>query len=228
MIDKVQLTGRMLRQGRTYALVSLLKERWNSELVGIGLRRDLTVPFVTPVSKIPLSIRPLEKDDISKILDTNAPGITDAGREERMTRLQMLDAGISTCYVAVTAEGVPCFMQWLIKPSENSKMQVYFKGIFPLLAPDEVLLEGAFTPEAFRGMGIMPCTMCYLADEAAQLGARYAIRFSGYDNIPSLKGGKKAGFVPYLMRVERWRYFRRQLIFTPLPDGTPYPFDHQL
>ncbi len=225
MINKVQSAKRIVKQGRLDGLLYLLKERWKSELISFGLRRDLTVPFAAPDPKIPLSIRPLEEDDISKILDTNAPGITDEEREERMTRLQMLDAGIRTCYVAVTADNTPCFMQWLIRPGENSKMQLYFKGIFPPLAPDEALLEGAFTPEAFRGKGIMSWAMARLVEQEAGLGPRFAITFVTRDNIPSLKGCKKAGFAPYLTRIEKWGFFLRQVTFTPLPDGTPYPFD---
>ncbi len=225
MINKVQSAKRIVKQGRLDGLLYLLKERWNSELISFGLRRDLTVPFAAPPPKIPLSIRPLEEDDISKILDTNAPGITDEEREERMTRLQMLDAGISTCYVAVTEDNTPCFTQWLIGPSDNSKVQAYFKSIFPTLAPDEVLLEGAFTPEAFRGKGIMSWAMARLVEQEAGLGPRSAITFVTRDNIPSLKGCRKAGFAPYVTRREKWSFFLRQVTFTHLPDGTPYPFD---
>ena len=51
------------------------------------------------------------------------------------------------------------------------------------------------------------------------------VTFVADDNIASLKGCKRAGFSPYLRREERWRWFRRTLTFTPLPEGTPYPFD---
>jgi len=116
-------------------------------------------------------------------------------------------------------------MQWLIGPSENDKIQAYFKGIFPLLAPDEALLEYAFTPDAYRGQGIMPCAMAQIAERAKAFAARWVITFVDHQNIPALKGCKKAGFVPYLMRKDTWRLFRRRSTFKQLPPETPYPFD---
>ena len=41
--------------------------------------------------------------------------------------------------------------------------------------------------------------------------------FVAEENIPSLKGCKKAGFEPYLRRADRWRMFRHASTFGPLP-----------
>jgi RimJ/RimL family protein N-acetyltransferase len=99
-----------------------------------------------------------------------------------------------------------------------------FKGGFPLLAPDEMLLEGAFTLEAFRGQRIMPEAMSKIAEKGMDFEARRIYTFVGADNIPSLKGCKRSGFIPYSIRTDRWRLFRRSLEFAKLPAGTPYPF----
>src|SRR5437667_8539330 len=128
MIQKAQSIKRIVQQGQTDGLVDLVKERWDSELVSFGLRRDLTIPFTVPDASMPLRVRPLREDDIPNILGMKAATITDEGREERLTRRRILDAGIDKCYVAVTSDDTPCYMQWLIGPSENRKVQTYFKG----------------------------------------------------------------------------------------------------
>ena len=139
--------------------------------------------------------------------------------------MSFLGEEIPTCYVAVTQAGAPCYMQWLISSEYNDSILSRFNHVFPLLAPDEALLENAFTPEAYRGLGIMSFAMAHIAKKAESLNARWVITFVEKDNVPSLKGCKKAGFVPYLLRDDRWFLFHRRLTWTPLPDGTPYPFD---
>jgi hypothetical protein len=225
MTSKAKASSGTWKWARGSDLMKALHYRWGSNLLSFGLRRDLHIPFTAPQASIPITVRPLEERDIKSILDTEAPGISDDEREERKTRLQMLRAGIMTCYVAVNDEDTPCYMQWLIGPEQNDKIQAYFKGIFPRLEPGEALLEGAFTPEAYRGKRIMPCAMAQIAEKAVGLGARWVITFVTQDNIPSLKGCQRSGFVPYLTREEKWRAFRHHVTFTPLPEGTPYPFD---
>jgi hypothetical protein len=211
--------------GKLHHIAEALSYRWASSLSSLGLRRDLQIPFVAPQASIPITVRPLVDGDVQKILNLDEADITDEGREERRTRLQMLDAGLATCYVAVTAEDEPCYMQWLIGPEQNDKVQAYFKGIFPRLEHEEALLEGAFTPEAYRGKRIMPCAMAQIAEKAVDFGARWVITFVTHDNIPSLKGCQRSGFVPYLTRQESWNAFRHSVRFTPLPEGTLYPWE---
>lgn len=224
MASKVEVSDSTSKGGKGQDIVEAMRHRWKSELRSFGLRRDLDVPFAAPEATIPITVRPIEERDIPRILNVDEPDISAEGREERMTRLQMLDAGLAMCYVAVTGEDEPCYMQWLIGPEQNEKVQTYFKGIFPWLEAREALLEGAFTPEAFRGKRIMPCAMAQIAERAVEIGARWVVTFVTHDNIPSLKGCQRSGFVPYLTREERWSAFRHQVTFTPLPDGTPYPF----
>lgn len=225
IIKKMQRVVQGLRGGRGHLYWEVIQERWYSERVSYGLRRDLAVPFAAPPARLPLAIRPWREADAAWMLDLAAPEITVAGRDERRTRLDLLAAGIATCYVAVTADDRPCFIQWLIGSEENAQVQGYFKGIFPWLAADEALLEGGFTLEAYRSQGIMSWGLAAVAERGKDLGARWAITFVTEDNLASLKGCRRAGFVPYLLRKETWRLGRRRLTFTPLPEGTPYPFD---
>ncbi|MCS6880719.1 MAG: hypothetical protein RMK84_11405 [Oscillochloridaceae bacterium] len=114
-------------------------------------------------------------------------------------------------------------MQFLIKPADNARVHEYFGGLFPWLAPDEALLEHAFTPEAFQGQGIMAGAMAQIAVKVLDFGARYVLTFVHADNIPALKGCQRAGFAPYILRHERWRLFRRSVVFEALPN-TVDPF----
>lgn len=95
----------------------------------------------------------------------------------------MLDAGVGTCFIAATDDDKPCYMQWLITSRDNDKPNSHFSGLFPKLPPNEALLEGAFTPEAFRGKRIMQAAMAQIAEKGAAVGAQYVITFVDFDNI---------------------------------------------
>lgn len=190
------------------------------------LRRDLEIPFPAPEARIPISVRRLADDDIPKVFG-NMSKLPVPDRADLYARWAHWNADIPTCYVAVTGDGVPAYVQWLMGPEQNEKIQAYFNGTFPVLAPDEALLENALALPEFRGKGIMPAAMARIAEQAKSLGARYVLTFVERHQVRSLKGCKKAGFVPYMMRQERWVLFRRSLTFTTLPKGTPYPFDAQ-
>jgi hypothetical protein len=196
-----------------------------SRTVSYGLRRDLSIPFNPVPAKIPLSIRPIVSRDIPLILETRGPGISKEDVVDELERMSLLREEVPTCYVAVKQDDTPCYMQWLFGSVSNDFIQRRFRHIFPILAPDEALLENAYTPAAYRGMGIMAYGMALVAKEAEKFHARYVITFVKFDNIPSLKGCKKAGFVPYLLREDVWILGRRKITFTPLPEGSPYPFD---
>jgi hypothetical protein len=99
--------------------------------------------------------------------------------------------------------------------------------MLPRLAPGEALLEGAYTPDTHRGLGIMAHAMARIAEHAKELGASSVITFVAADNIASLKGCKKAGFYPYVERKVIWRYGRRQAVFTPLSSAFRFPHEQE-
>ena len=214
-----------IRAGHVRAVGHELRRRLWSDWTHYGLSRNLDVPFPAPDAKIPLEIRRLRESDLAKLLSMNEDYVSDRGPYVRMHRLNFVGERIGTCYVATTDGDEPCYMQWLMSARENEAIRRYFKGIFPLLNPDEALLEYAFTREDYQGKGIMPAAMARIAEKAQDHGARRVITFVDHGNIPALKGCKRSGFEPYLIRVDRWRLFRRQVSFRPLPPGTAYPFE---
>ncbi|MGI8477212.1 MAG: GNAT family N-acetyltransferase [Thermomicrobiales bacterium] len=207
------------------AAIAIGRHRLHSDWTSFGLRRDLRRPFSAPPAAIPLVIRPLREEDTAILFDVGDSALSPDERSVRENRRSMARQQIMTGYVAADDDGEPCFVQWLLDSRETERMRGFFADIFPRLASDEALLEGAYTPEAHRGKRIMPHGMAKVAELGEGLGARWVITFVTDDNVASLKGCKRAGFSPYLRREERWRWFQWTLTFTPLPEGTPYPFD---
>jgi hypothetical protein len=212
--------ARRLGARRTIDVMTRRKP-FRSELIALGLRRDLDVPFPAPAAKIDLTVRPMVDRDREILFDLDTPGISGEERELRKSRSELAAEGVGTPYVAVTADGEPCYVQWLLRPDENEQLREYFNDIFPRLRPDEALLEGAFTPEAQRGKGIMPCAMAQIAEHGREAGARWVLTFVTETNIPSLKGCQRAGFSPYVRRTERWSGLHRSLTFAPLTEHEP-------
>ncbi len=226
----LNLASALLVSVRAKDVNVLLQEargRFHSNRVHYGLRRDLRVPFAAPVARIPLKIRPLQDSDMPVLLAMDENQMSAKGPYVRMHRLNFVREDIGQCYVATTDGDEPCYMQWLLSAGENPAIKRYFKGIFPELGVNEALLEYAFTREGYQGNGIMPAAMAQIAESATKIGADYVITFVDNDNIPALKGCQRSGFRPYVVRTDRWRFFRRNVTFEPLPPGAPYPFERE-
>lgn len=189
------------------------RQRVRSNDGAYGLKRDLDQPHTAPAAAIDIVVRPIRDEDIPQILGTSDQSLAPEEKWERLHRLSLLEAGFGTCYVAVTGEDVPCYTQWLFSHRDNPRIQRYFRRSFPLLDDDTALLEGAFTPSAFRGKRIMSAAMAHIAEEARSFGARYVITFVGADNTASLKGCDRAGFQIYTERSQRWRLLRSSVAF---------------
>jgi RimJ/RimL family protein N-acetyltransferase len=189
--------------------------RMYSDSTSLGLRRDLTIPFTGPSAKIPIAVRRLTEADDLSALDP-APGLNADERLWRLAQLRLLRSGVGLCYVAIAPEGKPCYMQWIMPSTDNARLRAFFGNLYPRLGPAEALLEGAYTPDAYRGKGIMGAAMTQVAERAAEVGARWVITFVDEHNEGSIKGCIRAGFEPYLRRRERFRLFYRRITFDPI------------
>jgi RimJ/RimL family protein N-acetyltransferase len=203
----------LIANGEAGEVIRELRSRLYSEEVWYLLRRDLEQPFEAPPAKIPIHVRPFEKADVPRIL------------RERPIRRTAIEAGLETCYVAITQDGELCYMQWLIDSSQNELIQRRFAGLYSRLAPDEMLLEWAYTFRKYRGLGIMAPAMARISEEGGKKGAHHLYTFVEQSNIPSLRGCRSAGFRPYQIRSDHWRFFRCHEQFTPLPSEAKYPFE---
>jgi GNAT superfamily N-acetyltransferase len=204
----------LLRAGEVRAVLRALQKWFFSDSHSYGLRRDLTMAVEVPEAAIPVTVRPIRPSDVPAFTEIDPARHDRASIRHRSASARLLASEIRTCY-----------MQYLIVASENDEVERLFEGIFPRLREDEALLEAAFTLEEYRGLRLMPFVMNQLAGKARQGGARWLLTFVSTENVPALKGCKGAGFVPYLLVNQRFRLFRRRVAFTPLPEGTRYPFD---
>lgn len=217
---------RLAAKARTGELLEKARGRLRSgayaQQRSFGLRRDLQNPFEAPAAKIPITIRKVTEGDVSFLFPAPNVDLPAPERRELAWRRQMLKTGTPTCYVAVDQrDGRPCYVQWLLGAAQNPTIQKL--GCFPTLKSDEALLENAYTPVNYRGMGIMAAAMALIAERAAEFDARYVLTFVGVDNIASLKGCERAGFSPYLVRIQQQYCFNliRRLAFEDLPEPVP-------
>lgn len=194
---------------------SAIRYRVYSDSTSLGLRRDLSLPFEKAAAKIPITVRPLAPSDDLSALDPE-PDLPADEALSRLVQRRLLQSGLRVCYVAIAPDGKPCYMQWAIPATENHRVRGVFGNLYPVLASNEALLEGAYTPTAYRGKGIMGAAMAQVADRAADYGARWVITFVDERNSASVKGCVRAGFAPYLKRHERFRLFYRKIRFEPI------------
>lgn len=172
--------------------------------VSIGIRRDLAEPFPAPSARIPIVLRPFSIDDLTGLFPSEDVGIGARERTDIAWRLAMVERGAfaSHCYVAVDDRtGAPCHIQWLTEAGYNDTIRR--AGALPWLGREEAMLENAYTPSAYRGLGVMSAVTAMLAERARNFGARYVVAFIDEDNVPSLKGARSAGFRPYMVRVRQ-------------------------
>lgn len=217
--QKTRMTFFLLSHGHAKTLFRRLRNKISAKEICYGFRRDLYLDFEPPNSAFPVQLRFFEEKDRAALF---GPG--DIGKEkdkavmDRLKRLAMLEADIPQSYVGTTPEGAPCFIQWLIPPAANRKLLSFYQGYIPPLSKDEVLLEGVFIPDSYRGKRIMPLAMSSLAEKGRAIGARWAVTYVEETNLPSIKGVLQSGFRPYLTRISVWRMFRRTIEFIALDE----------
>ncbi|MEX2364726.1 MAG: GNAT family protein [Balneolaceae bacterium] len=187
-----------------------------STSLSVGLRRDISTDFKDPEAKVPISIRELRSTDTGIILQHGEFSKTNPRLADYQKNLS--ESNLPQCFVAVSENDDPCYMQWLIGPEHNNKLSEIFGNAFPQLEKNEALLEAAFMSPSYRGKHIMPAAMSRISKQARNLeGISYVNTFVDIQNIPSLKGCKRAGFSPYLLRKDHWFLFRREISFSQLP-----------
>jgi len=227
LVNKLLDFARLVRRGHAAGAARMVLSRIYSRPVDLGLRRDLSVAVQPPSARIDFELRPLRDDDDLSFLTQAPAGESDEEAVLRLNQLRFVRAAIPTCYVAVTPDNRIAFMQWIIAARDIPRMNALFGPIYPAFAQDEALLEGAYSPPEFRGKGLMAAGLTRVAAFGTHFGAKSAYTFVGDDNLRSLKGCKKSGFVPALVRTYIFFCFHRFVRFRDLPPGTPYPFDVQ-
>lgn len=213
---------RLLLGTRDIPFVLGLIRRWLwSEAVAVGLRRELTTPIPARRPTVRLEVRPIRPAEWHAFTDLRSDGVRGEPGLVRVNAYHLLRSGIRTCYVAVTEDGEPCYMQFLILPDENDRLHDAFGGLFPPLEPEEALVEFAFTLEPYRSRGVMPFALAQLAEEARRKRARWLVTYVPGHQVMLLRFYERSGFERFRLRRERYRLFRRRIRFEPTSSGSP-------
>ena len=163
-----------------------------------GLCRDIALPVEKPSAKIPITVRPLQDDDLTSLLSFNTSQNDRNEKLEVAWRRAFVDKGARGGFVAIDQRSeTPCYVQWLFSYKDNNFIQRL--GGFPALETHEALLENAYTPPNYRGLGIMSAAMALIAERAWGIGARHVLTFVDEHNVASLKGCQRAGFYPQML-----------------------------
>jgi GNAT superfamily N-acetyltransferase len=201
-----------LRKGHLGALLRRTRRLAWHDGTALGLAYDPRAPIAARVPRVEVEVRPIEEPDIP--IFTSLPTAA-SPRVEALTRTSarnLIESGLQTCYVGVTDAG-PVYMQFLVTADQNERLEAVFAGLFPPLAEDEALLEFAFTLQEHRAVPVMPAVMLRLIEIAAERGLRRVVTYVHVDNPSFMRFFMRLGFVPFVVRVERWRLFRRSVQF---------------
>jgi hypothetical protein len=197
---------KLLIKGDFKFIFNGISKRLFSEVNSYGLKRDMNVEFQQPKALTAINVRLSKKEDeVFFNMDNYNIGLT--------------EMNIQNCFVAIDSKGIPCFRTWFMGYTENNKIQGFFKNLFPLLNKNEALIESVFTVPLYRGKGIMAAAISKIIEKnCAEIGARSIIAFVNIDNIPSLKGFKRSGFLPYVLKKEKWFLFTKRVSFVEVTN----------
>ena len=178
-------------------IVGRLKLGPYSEFRRYGIRRDLRAHFEKSRAKIPIQVRPATHADLQSLLVIKNHD-NEIERLEIARRRAFVEKGAPGCFVAIDLRNnTPCYVHWLLGYSDNKFVQRL--GWFPQLERHQAILENAYTPVEYRGLGVMSAAMAEIAERAADMGAHEVIAFVDDRNLLSLKGCQRAGFHPYML-----------------------------
>jgi hypothetical protein len=177
---------------------------------------DLSADIEIPEPDIPLTFRPLTKDDdISEILVRHSGVLCSMELKTRIECLLFIRSGIPTCYVGIAENEKPVVINWMIKYDMNEKIQQYFKGGIQPLKPDEVLCEFVFTHQDFRGLRLHTWSTLKMFEEAKGFGAAKAIAYVPIKNETSFYVTEKFGWKPFMKKIVYRRMSKRKITFSP-------------
>jgi len=207
ILAKLRIIASIVREGDPYELIKHIANHIYSSEQCYVLRRDLSQPLTPrPTAKIPITVRRLEPRDMPQIIAERPTGLL----------LGVIRSRLRQCYVALTKDGEVCYLQWIIPPEERARLRrIRFRDMYAF-DDDTVMLEFAYTFKRFRGLGIMGAALADIAEENRK--ARWAVTYVDRENVASLRGCRSAGFFPYMLRLDKWRFLHlTQSIQSPGP-----------
>ena len=132
--------------------------------------------------------------------------------------MKACEDGVRSLFVA-EVDGQAAYCQWLVRAADQAAIQRHSPHTYAPLRDGEVLLEGAYTFTPFRGKKAMAAGMVQLLHIARDEGAVAAITYVAADNVPSLRGCARVGFVVDRRRVTTVRFGRRRSLELAADDA---------
>ncbi len=218
---EISFIPELLRKKQYALIIDEMRHRILSTSRFIGFQRDPHAPLEIPDVDLNLNVRPIQKSDYGTLFH-----FTDqTSRQEIKHRLvgrAWLRSGIKTCYVTEIEEKIPCHLQWMIGPEENNRLSQFTGDGLPRMSDHDIILENAFTIEAYRRRGIEMWTVKQLLAMAVARGAGRVMLFVRDSNMVTRKLVQRLGFVPYSEKTDRRFLFFRKLTFQPISnEGEP-------
>ncbi len=209
--DKLLFLLRILKSGDAGGLFSLIKFRIYSEELCLGLSKTINTEENFASNSNICTTENLPPEKLFFIIRMAQKLGDDNGYFEHRKRLIRHEIG--RCYVSFI-DSVPCHFQWVFDSKDNDKLISYFKGEYPRLNESEAILEHALTLALYRGKGIHKAARQKIMEtERKENGIKRFISFINPLNKPSMKTAVGQGFVPFLIRREKWFLFRQRFVF---------------
>ena len=203
MVDPHDLISLFGGLGPRLLIDKAIHQTWGTNLF-FGLRCDLgSLPPVRP-AKFEITMTPRNSSDFTGF-EEELKHVHGLDYVEVFLRQKLCEAEVKTLYVALSPEGSPAYVQWLITLQNQHFLHAHQPKRYPTLASDEVLLEGAHTFIRYRRTGVMADGMGQLLRTAKGEGAQAAYTYVGADNVPSLRGCANVGFTLNHLRLNTRR-----------------------
>ena len=199
--------------GDLHGIKSIILCRLKKEEKCFLLRRMAGQPPITNGECNTLNIQQLAGEELVTIMS----GAAKRAVEERLyfeRRKRLVKFEIGRCYVSFDETGLPCHFQWIFDHEDNEKLAKHFNGEYPNIAPEENMLEHTLTLPSHRGKGIHDMALSsIIAMEERNHGIKQYSIFINPQNAPAMRAARKMGFVPIMIRKERWFFFTHRFDF---------------
>ena len=215
LVRRTKMFGEQLRRGDWNGMTADVRRWMWSEATGCGLQFSKGDVATPPPAKVDLHARPLDADIASAVFDL--ADLSNIDEVYIANRRAIYEAGFAGGWVAVTDDGEPAYLQWLIPPSERAKIVDFFGGLFPD-RHDTLIVEGAWIPPAFRKQKVMGQGLALVTQAALDASAdtiKHALCFPDADNKGAVLGTISAGYTVTEKRIDTWRFGRQTSTFTP-------------
>jgi RimJ/RimL family protein N-acetyltransferase len=199
-LKTIHFAALLLKTGGPKHFLFHVKGQIYGKSIHIGLEKKLqengTGAGALTECKIKYSLRLGRKEDLDEVLKKAKSERGDSAYE-LVFRRWLYECGVHNWYIANTADtNEICFIQAVIHPEDTQLVSENFNG-FPELKESEVLLEGAYTFQRYRGNRLHPAVVFDILEICRKKGFKRVITYIEKNNEASLKSAERLGFVQF-------------------------------